>query len=111
MYPPERQASVPHDPQPVDLLAGVPPIEGDDVSPQPAKPADIGRRYSHGRYEVTFVMDAEECDNVGSTFAALGDSWADELFATADEIRRLEKIRDERPRLVIELVAVPRGSA
>lgn len=66
-----------------------------------AQPALVGRRYTHGRYEVTFLMDADDCDSIGSDYEAKGDAWADELFATADEIRRREAARDEAPGLWI----------
>jgi hypothetical protein len=62
----------------------------------------LGRRQRHGCYEVTFLMDADDCDNLAACLPS-NDTFATELHALADEIRTLEAERHDGPTLAVVL--------
>jgi hypothetical protein len=63
----------------------------------------IGKRWPHGQYEVTFVMDADDCESLAACLPSR-DGFVTELLRLADEIRALEDARHEEPGLRIGLV-------
>jgi hypothetical protein len=54
----------------------------------------VGRYWRNGCYELTLVVDAEDCDNIAAMFPA-NDRGADEFTRAADEIRLREAARLE----------------
>ncbi len=65
--------------------------------------SQIGRRDRWGRYELTFVMDAEDCDALASCLPSR-DTFAAELYELADELRAKEAARNEGPGISISIV-------
>ena len=67
----------------------------------------IGKRWSNGRYEVTIIADADDCDAIADMFPHY-DRGADEWREAAEAIREREAARNEGPGIGIRLVAIDR---